>query len=120
MPAVRYSGPERVEVADPDPGPDEVRIAVERLGVHGTDLHVRHAAIMIAGRRARTVEATIRLRPYDLFRRGLTVLGSFAHTSSMTAAIDFLSSGGLDPGPLLRAGAGRSGRWSRPVRCTRP
>ncbi|GAB3597876.1 alcohol dehydrogenase catalytic domain-containing protein [Microbacterium tumbae] len=46
-------------------------------------------------------EATIRLRPYDLFRRDLTVLGSFAQTSSMAAAIEFLNAGAFDPAPLV-------------------
>ena len=30
------------EVTDPDPGPREVRIAVKRAGICGTDLHIYH------------------------------------------------------------------------------
>ncbi len=51
MRAVVYLGPEDfdvLDVPDPEPGDGEVRIAVERVGVCGTDLHVHHSTIPVA------------------------------------------------------------------------
>ncbi|MDN3310188.1 alcohol dehydrogenase catalytic domain-containing protein [Microbacterium oryzae] len=45
--------------------------------------------------------AVVGVRPYDLFLRDLTIVGSFAQTTSMPAAIAFLRSGAFDPRPLV-------------------
>jgi len=46
-------------------------------------------------------DATIKLSPYDVYRKDLEIYGSFALRYTFHAAIDLMRSGAVDVGPLL-------------------
>lgn len=46
-------------------------------------------------------EATIKLSPYDVYKKDLTILGSFALRYTFHQAIDLLENGAVDVAPLL-------------------
>ncbi len=49
------------------------------------------------------VEATIKVSPYDVYKKDLTILGSFALRYTFHQAIDLLENGSVDVKPLLSA-----------------
>ncbi|AKS35786.1 alcohol dehydrogenase catalytic domain-containing protein [Mycolicibacterium goodii] len=112
MKAVLYEAPKTWSVTDvptPQPGPGQVRVKVAQVGVCGTDLHIHdgefgavfplipgHELVGVVdavGEGVTREDDIVRFHPFDVFRREITIRGSFAEMTSFGAAIDALRGG---------------------------
>lgn len=113
MQAVIFPAPETMaieQVSDPACGPDEVIVQVAAAGICGTDVHIYRNEYMsdfpvIPGQFLQfgvtPKDATIKLRPYDVFHRDWTIIGSFALCYTFEPAIAWLAAGVVDVSPLI-------------------